>query len=276
MLLKKQPRNKDFFGIAGKTAVITGGAVNIGRAISLKFAEYGAKIVIIYNSSSAAADELVAEISSRGGTGVAFRADIKDAKEVKLLFEGIVADSRFGGVDIMVNNSGIFSKSRQTELPAEEWQRLFDVNVRGTFLCCREAARRMQSTESDSEECCRGVIINIASINAIHPGFGQTAHYDATKGAVASYTRSLAAELGSEGIRVNAVAPGLVDSAGLREYSAELAAVVESRNPLRNAGGESRLVSASDIADAVIFLSSEMARSITGEIIVVDRGYLLT
>ncbi|MBI9105806.1 MAG: SDR family oxidoreductase [Spirochaetales bacterium] len=272
--MKKQADNIDAFGLNGKTAVISGGAVNIGRAISRHLAGLGAKIVIIYNSSRGPADELAAEIEASGGTAASFKADISDDSQVCALFEKIAADRRFGGVDIMVNNSGIFSMSRQSELPSDEWQRIFDVNVKGLFLCCREAARRMQVK---GESCgCRGSIVNIASINALHPGFGLTAHYDAAKGAVAAYTRSLAAELGPEGIRVNAVAPGLVDSESLREFSADLALTVEGRNPLRNSRGETRLVSADDVAKAVAFLASDMAGSITGEIIVVDRGYLLT
>jgi len=274
MPLKKQTVNYDFLGLTGQTAVISGGAVNIGKAISLRFAGAGAKTVIIYNSSSGPADELVSEIEAFGGTAAAFKADVSDERQVKILFEQIASDIRFGGVDIMVNNSGIFSMSRQAELPSDEWQKVFDVNVKGLFHCCREAARRMHGPNSGKGH--RGVIVNIASINAFHPGFGLTAHYDATKGAVVAYTKSLAAELGAEGIRVNAVAPGLVDSDSLRNYSAELAARVEQRNPLKAAGGENRLVSADDIAGAAVFLASDMAESITGETLVVDRGYLLS
>jgi NAD(P)-dependent dehydrogenase (short-subunit alcohol dehydrogenase family) len=209
------------------------------------------------------------QINNNGGTAEAYRVDISKEKAVEALFEKIASDPRFGRIDILVNNSGIFSSSLQTELSAAEWQRLFDVNVKGLFLCSREAARQMQTTGG-------GVIVNLASINALHPGFGMTAHYDATKGAVAAYTRSLAAELGPLGIRVNAVAPGLVDSAGLRASSPELADMVEERNPLRNRAGKSSLVHAEEVADAAVFLASHMARSITGEILVVDRGYLLT
>ena len=112
------------------------------------------------------------------------------------MFEAVAADERFGNPDILVNNSGIFSMSEQTELPAAEWQRLFNINAMGTFICAKEAAKRMKGAEPADGKGSRGVIINIASINAIHPGFGMTVHYDATKGAVYSFTRSLAAELG--------------------------------------------------------------------------------
>jgi NAD(P)-dependent dehydrogenase (short-subunit alcohol dehydrogenase family) len=176
----------------------------------------------------------------------------------------------------MVNNSGVFSMYPQKDLEAAEWDRLFSINVRGLYLCSKAAAKHMSLNDKTGTGGYRGSIINMASINALHPGFGFTAHYDATKGAVYSYTRSLAAELGPEGIRVNAVAPGLVDSEGLRNEAGPLAEMVEGRNPLRTADGETRLVSGSDVADAVVFLASAMASSLTGETIVVDRGYLLT
>ena len=263
-------------GLAGKTAVISGGAVNIGGAISRALASYGVKTVIVYNSSSDSADSLVEEISAAGGTAAAFQADVSDEQSVEALFSRVEGDKRFGRIDIMVNNSGIFSMSDQTKLPAAEWQRLFNVNTLGTFLCAREAAKLMKKQQPGQDETYRGAIINIASINALHPGFGSTVHYDATKGAVYAFTRSLAAELGPSGIRVNAVAPGLVDSEGLRETAAPLAEMVEGRNPLLGADGSRKLVAASDVADTVVYLASRLASAVTGETVVVDRGYLLT
>jgi len=266
----------EMLGLSGKIAVITGGAVNIGRAISLRLASLGVKIIIIYNSSSTAAVELSKEINSSGGTAAIFQADVSNEAQVESLFETIESDERFGRVDIMVNNSGIFSMSEQTELSAAEWQNLFNINSMGTFLFSREAAKMMKKQELLDGENYRGVIINIASINELHPGFGGTVHYDATKGAVYSFTRSLAAELGGFGIRVNAVAPGLVDSAGLRETAAPLAETVEQRNPLLSAGGSRALVAPEDVADTIVYLASKLANAVTGETVVVDRGYLLT
>ena len=267
-------KGADLLGLEGKTVVVSGGAVNIGRAVSRTFARAGASVAVIYNSSSGPAGELVTEITAEGGTAAAFRADISSEEEVAEVFGAIAGDSRFGGIDVLVNNSGVFSLGLQTELSADEWQRIFDINVKGLFLCSREAARKMKAQAGRGAEA--GCIVNVASINAIHPGFGMTAHYDATKGAVAAYTRSLAAELGADGIRVNAVAPGLVESEGLRENAPDLAGTVEVRNPLKTGGGECSLVHAEDVADAAVFLASKMARSITGELLVVDRGYLLT
>ncbi|MDC7227305.1 MAG: SDR family NAD(P)-dependent oxidoreductase [Spirochaetales bacterium] len=263
-------------GLLNKKAVITGGAVNIGAAISRRLAELGVVTAIVYNYSSSAADKLVAEIEEVGGTAAAFQADVADAVSMAELFAGIEEDPRFGRVDIMVNNSGIFSMSEQTDLSAEEWQRLFNINTMGVFLGAREAAKLMKSQPALDGEASRGVIINMASINALHPGFGQTVHYDATKGAVHAFTRSFAAELGPHSVRVNAVAPGLVDSEGLRDTAGPLAEMVEGRNPLSLVDGSSPLVKASDVANAVVFLSSSLAAAVTGETLVVDRGYLLT
>ena len=259
-------------GISGKRVVVTGGAVGIGAAVSRRFAELGAKVAVVYNSSPDAADELASGIEAAGGTAAVFGADISREESVVDLFAAIRAHGSFGGVDVLVNNSGIFSMSLQQDLPAAEWDRLFGINVRGGFLCSREASKLMAENHGEGEAGC---IISLASINALHPGFGLTAHYDASKGAVSSYCRSLAAELGPRGIRVNAIAPGLVDSAELRETAGELAETVERRSPLKS-GGRDRLTAASDVADTAVFLASSMAASITGEIIVVDRGYLLT
>ncbi len=263
------------FSLKGKTAVITGGAVNIGNAVSRRLAYSGASVAVVYNSSAHSADKLVSELRNAGCIAKAFKADISNEVQVVRLFKEISDDPDFDTVDILVNNSGVLSVLPQEELSADEWDRVFAVNTRGLFLCSREAAKIMKANKASS--CAqRGSIINIASINALHPGFGNTAHYDATKGAVAAYTASLAAELGPSGIRVNAVAPGLVESDALREGSSELAEMVEARNPLKCADGSSRLVTGEDIASTVLFLASGASASITGGIITVDRGYLLS
>lgn len=266
----------NWLGLNGKTAVITGGAVNIGRAVCLKLASLGVSAAIVYNSSSQAAEKLAEEIRSAGGKASAFQADVSSEKQVEELFEAVMDAPDFGRVDIMVNNSGIFSMSDQVDLPAAEWQKLFNINAMGTFLCSREAAKIMKLQKPAGGSPFRGVIVNIASINAFHPGFGRTVHYDATKGAVNAFSKSLAAELGPSGIRVNAVAPGLVDSYDLRKNAAGLADMVSARNPYADADGSRPLVSAENVADAIAFLASDMASAVTGETLVVDRGYLLS
>lgn len=250
------------FSLKGKTAVITGGAVNIGRGITLRLAEAGAAVAIIYLHSDEPAEKLRAELEQKGTDVLMIKADITRSEDVKSAFMQV--DEHFGGVDVLVNNAGIFGLAMQEELDEDEWNEVFNLNSKGLFLCTREALKRMQ------DPLTANVIVNMASINGMHPGFGKTAHYDATKGAVIAYTKSLAAEVAFENIRVNAVAPGLTDSENLRKFAPELAEHVEKRTPLK------KIATPEDIANAVLFLASAASSHITGEVIVVDGGYLLT
>jgi NAD(P)-dependent dehydrogenase (short-subunit alcohol dehydrogenase family) len=248
------------FSLEGKVALVTGGAVNIGRGISGALAAAGARVYVGFHGSVTEAADTVEEIRASGGSAESLQCDVSDPASVNRLFNTL-SRREPRGIDILVNNSGILSLSPQKELYPAEWDRIFAVNVRGVFLCCREAARRMQRGSA---------VVNIASINALHPGFGGTAHYDASKGAVAAYTRSLAAELGPSGIRVNAVAPGLVENRKLLENAGALAQEISAKTPTR------RLSKAEDIGAGVLFLASPAAGNITGEILVIDGGYLLS
>lgn len=249
------------FSLGGKTAVITGGAVNIGRAVSLRLAEAGANVAIIYQHSTEATKSLQQELRRHQVDGLFVRCDITQEADVKDAFAKI--HEHFGGVDVLVNNAGIFGLSMQEDLDEAGWAAVFDLNNKGLFFCSRAAIKMMKTGNG-------GNIVNMASINGLHPGFGKTAHYDATKGAVIAYTKSLAAEIAEYKIRVNAVAPGLVDSEGLREFAPELAESVEKRTPLK------KIATHEDVANAVLFMACEASSHITGETIVVDGGYLLT
>jgi len=255
------------FSLVGKRALVTGGSGNLGRGISHALARAGASVAISYMGSRSRdrAEQTVNELRQYGGSikaeVEAFQADLRKEEDVQNLMRQVVG--KFGGLDILVNNSGVFSQSLQEKLSLESWREIFDINVQGLFLCSREAVPFLRKADG-------GVIINIASINALHPGFGETAHYDASKGAVTAYTKSLAVEIAKEGIRVNAVAPGLIDSADLRASAKELAEMYESRAPL------GRLVTIDNVGNTVVFLSSDAASAITGEILTVDCGYLLT
>lgn len=249
------------FSLKGKTALITGGAANIGRAVTLRLAEAGAKVAVIYHSSVEPAETLRYELDLNKSESLFVKADITRENEIKSAFRRVV--EHFGGVDILVNNAGIFGLSMQEDLDEEGWVKIFDLNDKGLFFCSREAIRLMKPFGG-------GNIVNMASINGLHPGFGKTAHYDAAKGAVIAYTKSLAAEVAGYHIRVNAVAPGLVDSEGLRKFAPELAETVEKRTPLK------KIATHEDVANAVLFLACDASSHITGEVLVVDGGYLLT
>jgi len=260
--MEKADNISNLFLLKDKVAVITGGAVNIGRAICLRLAEAGAKIAVTYHSSSSEISSLEMELTALGVESIFLHADLRNEMEVSVAVHQVI--EHFGRIDVLVNNAGVFSLAAQTDLDSSEWDKVFEVNVRGLFLFTREVIKTMETKHPG------GAIVNIASINAMHPSFGNTAHYDASKGAVVAYTKSLAAEVAGKGIRVNAVAPGLVDSKNLREQARDLANMVEARTPLL------KLSDGKDVANAVLFLASAAASQITGETIVVDGGYLLT
>lgn len=253
---------EQLFSVKEKVAIVTGGAVNIGRSISETFAMAGAKIAVIYQHSSGEAESLSLEFQQAGIEHFIFQADISDENQVVKMVKAVV--EHFGRIDVLVNNAGIFSQKMQHELELKEWDSVFDLNMKGLFLCTREVLKTMIKQAEG------GAIVNIASINGMHPGFGRTAHYDATKGGIIAYTRSLAAEVAQFGVRVVAVAPGLVDSENLRKYAPQLAEMVKLRTPLM------KIAKPEDVANTVLFLASEAASHITGEIVTVDGGYLLT
>lgn len=250
------------FDLRGQVAIVTGGAVNIGRGIVRRLAAAGADVVISYNCSAGPAEELVEEIGGAGGRVLAICTDVRDEGQVRDMVDATVEE--FGRLDVLVNNAGIFTVSPQVELSVADWDAVFGTNLRGLFLCTRAAAAHMIAQGGG------GRIVNIASINGVHPGLGGTAHYDASKGGVIAYTRSLAEELAPHRIRVNAVGPGLIDSPGLRANAADLAEMVEQRMPLK------RLGTPNDIGNAVLFLVSQASDWITGQTLYVDGGYLLT
>ena len=202
------------------------------------------------------------KIDAAGGRALAVQADVRQDVQVCGLVQACI--ERFGRVDVLVNNAGIFTVSQQVELSDADWDAVFDTNLKGLFFCTRAVVKQMVA-QGDG-----GCIVSIASINGVHPGFGGTAHYDASKGGVIAYTKALAAELAPHRIRVNAVGPGLIDSPRLRANAPDLAEAVEERMPLK------RLGTPQDIGNAVLFLVSRAADWITGQTLFVDGGYLLT
>jgi len=232
-----------------KTVLVTGGTSNLGKAICKAFIDSGDSVIATYAHNREGAEDLRRELGDRV---TILELDLLEEESIKALF------LKLDHLDVLVNNGGLFSLSDQQNLKTEEWDRVFDTNVKGLFLVTREALPLLKK----SEDAC---IVNIASINAIHPGFGQTAHYDASKGAVVAYTKSLAAEVAP--IRVNAVAPGLLDAPYLTDPDNPVRAMFESRALIK------RMVQVEEVASCVSFLAG--AKAITGQIIVVDCGYLV-
>ncbi len=245
--------------LKGKRALITGGLSNLGRSICTSLAQEGVDIIFTYSSIEKREDALTFAKSLSNSYGVSCETLIVNLHETKDIKELLHQFLKNTPLDILINNAGVFTESPQIDLKEEDWDRVMNVNVKGIWRMVVATQPYLQQT--------RGVIVNISSMNASRPGFGHTAHYDASKGAVSAYTRSLAKELSEVGIRVNAVAPGLITSPGLLEYAPDLVASYTFRAALHS------LVNPYDIANIVSFLASPLSIAMTGEIVTADCGY---
>ncbi|MGP1310467.1 MAG: SDR family NAD(P)-dependent oxidoreductase [Phycisphaerales bacterium] len=244
--------------LQGKVAVVTGASKGIGAAIAAHLAEAGASVVVNYASSREGADRVVAEIESKGGKAIAVQGDVsKEADAVRLLDETV---NRFGRVDVLVNNAGVYEMKPIEEMSVEHFHKQYNVNVLGLLLATREAVKRFGKEG--------GSIVNISStVSTISPPNASV--YAGTKGAVDVITASLAKELGPRGIRVNAVNPGLIDTEGVRSagiHDSDMRDWVEATAPL------GRIGQVGDIAPAVVFLASDDAKYITGEALRASGG----
>ena len=247
--------------LAGKVALITGAGRGFGRAIALAFAREGARVAANYLGSRAGAEAVVAEAERLGAEAVALRGDVAREDDVKALVSATL--ERFGRLDVLVNNAGIMVRAPMLAVPAEECRRMFDVNVTGTMLCSRHALPAMIERKG-------GRIINLSSQLAQRAvGGGGFAAYAATKGAIESLTRALAAEVGAHGITVNAIAPGGIETDMSRgvmteEYRTHRLAEL----PLRRFGG------VDDVAYCAIVLASDEAGYLTGQILHPSGGWV--
>jgi 3-oxoacyl-[acyl-carrier protein] reductase len=242
--------------LTGKIALVTGSSRGIGRSIVQRLCREGASVIINYVSNANSAEETAAEIKAANGSAVALPADVAKPEEVQRLFDQSIKS--YGRLDILVNNAGIRISKNVADIDEAEFDRLFAVNVKGTFFACQQAARRL----SDG-----GRIVNISSAvtRMMLPGYSI---YAASKGAVDQITRVLAKELGSRHITVNAVAPGPVDTELFRDGKSD-----EQIQQMAQMAALGRIGEVQDIADAVAFLAGDDARWITGQIIHVNGGF---
>ncbi len=245
-----------------KVLLITGGSRGIGAAAALLAASQGYAVAVNYTANSLAADEVVRLVRASGGTAITVQADVAVESEVLAMFEKV--DARLGRLTALVNNAGVVDMtSRVDAMRLERLQRMFAINVFGSFMCAREAVKRM----STRYEGGGGAIVNVSSAAARLGAPGQYVDYAAAKGAIDTFTVGLAKEVAAEGIRVNAVRPGIIEtdihaSGGLPNRVRDLAPQV----PMQRAG------SAAEVAEAILWLISEKAAYTTGSIIDVAGG----
>ncbi len=244
---------------SGQVALVTGGASGIGEAATRAFARAGAKVAFTYISSGAEANALEQEIRKAGGQALAIRADLTKQDETDAAFAAVLR--AFGTLDVVFTNAGgILQRIGTTDSTLDLWQRTFDLNVMSTYLTCQAAAKIMVEKKS-------GAIVTMSSLAAMDGGGPGALHYASSKGAIVTYTRALAKELGPLGIRVNGVAPGLIDTRFHVQFNTPEGrrSAVEG-TPLRREG------TAEDVANLVLFLASDKAAFITGETVQINGG----
>jgi 3-oxoacyl-[acyl-carrier protein] reductase len=239
----------------GKIAVVTGASRGIGRAIALRLAATGADVVVTA-TSQAAADATAAEVEKLGRKALAVKTDVSVAADVEALFSTTM--TIFGKVDILVNNAGITKDGLLVRMKEDDWDSVLDVNLKGMFLCTREAAKLMTKARY-------GRIVNISSVVGETGNAGQ-ANYAASKAGMIGFTKTVARELAKRNITVNAVTPGFIETDMTSALSEKVREGLLQQIPLE------RLGSAENIADAVCFLSSGMADYVTGHVLAVNGG----
>ena len=240
----------------GKVAVVTGASRGIGKAIAVKLASKGAIVVINYNGSRERAEEVKNEVESAGGKAVIIQCNVADFDACKEFIETVIKEQ--GRIDILVNNAGITKDGLIMKMKEEDFESVLNVNLKGTFNTIRHSARQMLKQRS-------GKIINISSVSGILGNVGQ-ANYAASKAGVIGLTKTMARELGSRGITVNAIAPGFVDTEMTEVLSEEIRENACKQIILGRFGKPE------DIANTAVFLASDKADYITGQVISVDGG----
>lgn len=242
-------------GLEGLNALVTGAGRGIGRGIALALAREGAGVLINYHASEEAALELVEELRAAGGRAEAFKADVRNMDEAKAL---VASAKSWGGLDILVNNAGISRDRLFVRMTSEDWSNVIETNLTGTFNVTRATVFEMMKRR-------KGSIINLTSASGLAGMAGQV-NYSAAKAGIVGFTKALAREVGSYGVTVNAVAPGLIETDMIKSIPEKILQQQLGATPLGRVG------TVEEVAAAVVFLASPAARYITGHVLQVDGG----
>jgi len=245
--------------LAGKTALVTGGSRGIGKAIVWALAREGAKVAFVYNSSSTAADELVKELELDQHEAIALQCDVRNKESVDRVVETVL--EKWEKIDILVNNAGIIKDGLLATMSSDQWQDVIDTNLTSVFNFCQAVTRPMMSARY-------GRIVNMSSVAASMSNPGQ-ANYAASKGGIEGFTKCIATELARRGITANAVAPGFIQTDMTQAVVNAAGDQIKKSIPVR------RLGQPDDIANAVVFLASDDASYVTGQVLKVDGGLTL-
>ncbi|AOT68394.1 3-oxoacyl-[acyl-carrier-protein] reductase [Geosporobacter ferrireducens] len=243
----------------GKTAIVTGGSRGIGKAIALKLAELGANIAVNYTSKPEEAEKVVAAIREMGREAIAIKADVSKGDDVQRLIDEV--EHQFPTIDILVNNAGITRDTLLMRMKDEDWDQVIAINLKGTYNCTKAVTRKMMKQKS-------GKIVNIASVVGVMGNIGQS-NYAASKAGIIGFTKSIAKELATRGINVNAVAPGFIQTNMTEVLSEEVKESLMTHIPMKQLG------TPEDVANVVAFLCSDNARYITGQVLNVDGGMVM-
>lgn len=245
--------------LTGKTAIVTGGSRGIGHAIAVAFAEAGANVAIIYAGNTAAAEETLKEVKAKGAQGVTIQCDVADEAAVTAMIKDV--KEQFGAIDILVNNAGITRDNLLMRMKTGDWQSVIDTNLTGAFHCIKGVTKIMMKQR-------HGSIINISSVVGETGNAGQ-ANYAAAKAGLLGLTKSVAKELASRSIRCNAVAPGYIKTDMTAELPESVIDEMVKTIPL------GRVAQPEEVAKAVLFLASDNASYITGQVLNVDGGMVM-
>jgi 3-oxoacyl-[acyl-carrier protein] reductase len=250
------------FNLDGKVALVTGASSGIGRAAVESLAAKGARVAINYHRNQAGAEAACAEIVNNGGSAIVVQADVTQSSAVESLVARTV--SEFGPIDILVNNAGsLVERLRILELTEERWDEVIDLNLKSAFLCCRAVAASMMERKT-------GAIVNVSSIAGRTGGALGSIHYSAAKGGLITFTKGLAKEMAPHGVRVNAVSPGVIDTAFHQQFSTPEA--------MKNYVGMiplGRVGTPAEVGEVICFLASDGASYLAGETIEINGGMFM-